>query len=188
MGWAMWARVAQLLGCKSYGTELSLPRVHYARKCGVEVLQLDSLPPERFDFVNTEQVMEHLPDFRTAADRLARSLRPGGILKISVPSADGIERTLWKLQHGRALTDAEFVPIQPLEHVNSFTARSLFKFSAGLGLKQVRPTLRQRYSFLGRTGALSLRRPKNALKELARPFYTFSNRRNLYVWLQRPVR
>ena len=186
MGWAMWARVAQLLGCDSYGAELSRSRVQYARAHGIEVLRPDDLPSERFDFVNTEQVMEHIPDVRNTAERLVRSLKPGGILKVSVPSGERVDRIVGKLQQGRGLTNAEFVPIQPLEHVNSFTARSLSALAAQLGLRQVRPKIAERYSFLTAAGTLSFQRSKNAVKELARPFYTFNSRRNLYVWLQRP--
>lgn len=187
MGWAIWAQIAKSLGCDTYGTEISDARVEFARNCEIKVVPADDLPAERFDFVNTEQVMEHLAEVRTTAESLARSLRPGGILKISVPCGEGARALVAKLQQGEHPTISEFMPIQPLEHVNTFNLRTLHRLAETLGLRIVRPSLGQRYAFLRWPNTLSLKRPKNVLKELVRPFYTFSNSRNLYVWLQRSV-
>src|SRR5690349_7663374 len=77
MGWAMWARVARTLGCRSHGTELSFTRAQFAREHGIDVLPTDAAPEGQFDFINTDQVMEHLPQVRPTVERLAGALRPG---------------------------------------------------------------------------------------------------------------
>ncbi|MCL6730150.1 class I SAM-dependent methyltransferase [Sphingomonas hankyongi] len=186
MGWAMWARVARALGCRSYGTELSPSREEFARAHGIAVVPANVLPQQQFDFINTEQVMEHLPQLRETAERLRDALRPGGVLKISVPSADHVASVIQKLSGGHAaLSCEELMPVQPLEHVNSFTSQSILTLAASLGLNVVRPSIPDRYAFLSRPGTLSARRFSNSVKELVRPFYTYRNRSNLYFWLQK---
>ena len=186
MGWAMWARIARELGCRSFGSELSPDRVAFAKAHAIEVLQDDEIGTQEFHFINTEQVFEHLADPRGAAERLASALRPGGILKISVPSAEHVDSLLARLNDdARVPTDEELMPVQPLEHVNSFSMHSLERLADALRLSVVRPSLRDRYTFLKRAGTISLARPANTAKELIRPFHQYLNRRNLYVWMQK---
>jgi SAM-dependent methyltransferase len=188
MGWAMWARIALGLGCRSYGTELSPSRQDFARRHGIEVPAENTLPERRFDFINAEQVMEHLPQPRQTAECLARALRPKGILKVSVPSGHRAGRAIDQLRAGRpVISNDDFMPVQPLEHVNAFTRQSLHDLAKSLGLDIVRPSLVQRYAFVARRGTLSTTRLRNSVKELARPFYTYRNPSNLYVWMQRPA-
>lgn len=186
MGWAMWARIAKQLGCQSYGTELSPSRVEFAREHGVIPVADDALGAMRFHFINTEQVMEHLLDVKGVAERLARALVPGGILKVSVPSGERVDRIVASLASGHCRGTAdELMPIHPLEHINSFTRIAIEKLGSACGLDVVRLSPRDSYAFLRRRGSVSLRRPKKALKELARPFFQVRNPRNLYVWLRK---
>ena len=48
----------------------------------------------RFDFINTEQVFEHISEPLETLKELKTLLKPGGIIKISVPTADDINRRL----------------------------------------------------------------------------------------------
>lgn len=185
MGWALWARISLTLGCRSFGTDLSAARRSYAEMHGVKTLTDKDIPVDHFDFINAEQVMEHVVDLHDVAFRLSAALRPGGILKISVPSADNLAPILGKLREGSFFSDKEIMPIQPLEHVNSFTKKSLHHLSRRFGLNPVTPSVKQRYSFLLKDGSLNFLRPRNALKELIRPLYTYVNPHNIYVWLQK---
>lgn len=187
MGWGLWARIARALGCDSYGFDLSRECMRYASERGVKVLAEDRIGNERFHFINTEQVMEHVTEPLEVARELAGALLPGGILKVSVPSGDGVQAIIERLKGGtvEGLRD-EVMPVFPLEHVNCYTSRSLDVLASNLGLEIVRPSLFQRYSFIGRHDTLSLRRPREALKELARPVYQYRNARNLYVWMRKP--
>jgi 2-polyprenyl-3-methyl-5-hydroxy-6-metoxy-1,4-benzoquinol methylase len=188
MGWGLWARIARQLGCVSCGQELAGERVAYARLHGVKPVATEDLGEPRFDFINAEQVMEHVRDLAPTAARLAASLRPGGILKVSVPNAQGAIRIAADLNAGRRrATFDEIMPVQPLEHVNSFTARALTVLSRKLGLEIVRPGIVQSYAFLKRRGSVSLTDLRNTAKELVRPVYQYHNRRNLYVWMRKPA-
>ncbi len=53
-------------------------------------------PDSCFDVVIAAEVLEHLPDDRAAVDELARVLRPGGVLALSVPRF-GPELVNWAL-------------------------------------------------------------------------------------------
>lgn len=188
MGWGLWARIAKQLGCHSFGTELAADRVEFARRHGIEVVGDEDLGESKFDFINTEQVFEHLVDPREAAERLSKSLKPGGILKISVPSAANADAIISRLKANRLSGDLEeIMPIQPLEHINSYTPATLHKLADILRLEPARPGLFQQYGFLKWPGAIDTARPRQALKELVRPIYRTIDRSNLYLWLRKPI-
>ncbi len=126
MGWGLWPAFAGLYGCDSYGFEISQTRIDHAKSIGVKVLSYDELISKKFDFINTEQVFEHVPNPSELLKNLHKLLNPGGIIRISVPNGEGIKRKL---------IDANFMlkkgnrnsinPIAPLEHINSFTYKNL---------------------------------------------------------------
>ncbi len=183
MGWASWARVAQSLGCDSYGHELTEDRVAFAAAHGIKPFD----PLLTYDFINTEQVFEHLTDPLGTAQMLAAVLSPGGILKISVPSPHGLDRQLDRLRPGQSkVSYEEILPLQPLEHVNCFSVKGLRALARQSGLKFTRPPIFRSYRTLLRRGALDARLPKPAVKELARPIYRRLNPRNHHVWLLKP--
>ena len=186
MGWALWARSALGLGCRSYGTELSAARVDFARQHGVKVLPDDEIQGHRFHFINTEQVFEHVSDPGALAQRLANALAPGGILKISVPSAERADKIIAALKAGRLMDRDLVMPVQPLEHINSFTIRSVDVLAETVGLAVFWPSLLKRYAFVGRLSNLP-RSAKSLVREMIRPVYQFHNRRNLYRWLRKPA-
>ena len=187
MGWALWARISALLGCQSHGSDLSEPRMEFARDHGISTVSDDEIAPDTYHFINTEQVLEHMPDPAEIVGRLAAALRPGGILKVSVPSDRGVEALIGRLAAGQdRMSCPEITPIHPLEHVNCYTPEGVEALGARFGLEPVRPGLRHLYAFLLKRGSIDPRRPKKAAKELVRPIYQFRNPANLYVWLQRP--
>jgi hypothetical protein len=57
----LWARIALELGCQYFGTDLSRQRSDYAASKGVRVVEPDDLPRDAFDFINVDQVLEHVP-------------------------------------------------------------------------------------------------------------------------------
>jgi 2-polyprenyl-3-methyl-5-hydroxy-6-metoxy-1,4-benzoquinol methylase len=188
MGWAMWARIAKQLGCDVYGAEIALDRLEYAARHGVRPIDLDELDQSMFDFINTEQVMEHVREVSSTASRLAQLLRPNGILKISVPNAERALEIVADLRRERCHgTIDELMPVHPLEHVNSFTRRSLWRLAEHLGLEILRPNLLQRYAFLKQRGSIALTAPAKVVKELVRPIYQYHNRSNLYLWMRKPA-
>lgn len=187
MGWALWARIAEQLGCRSHGAELAPERIDYARQHGVATVELDELPDNQFHFINTEQVFEHLTHPLSVGSKLASALSPGGILKLSVPLGSNARALAHRLQTDNASVDFDMMmPIAPLEHVNTFNPRAIAMFAARLGLRIARPSWLTRYAFVTDAGAFDLSRPLSVAKELVRPLWHVLSRRNLYVWLQKP--
>lgn len=179
MGWGDWANVARAYGCQAAGVELSIARQRYARSIGLEVFEYNSLPTNTFHFVNTEQVFEHLTEPAETLQRLTASLKSGGLLRLSVPNAT---RTLRKLRTRSfaELSYDDIMPIGPLEHVNSFTPRTLESFGKSTGLEPMRPSLRLLYD--ATSGWLS----REALKSFVRPIYRHVWPRTTVAYFRKP--
>ena len=80
---------------------------------GGDALRLP-FPDATFDRVVASEVLEHIPDDAAAAAELARVLRPGGTLAVTVPSWLP-EQVCWKL------SDEYHAPIVPGGHVRIYT-------------------------------------------------------------------
>lgn len=75
-------------------------------------------PDDTFDHIICSEVMEHIPDDTAAAAELARVLKPGGTLGVTVPTFLP-ERICW------ALSDEYHAPFVPGGHVRIFTEAEL---------------------------------------------------------------
>lgn len=133
MGWGYWCLMAKAFGYKVSGLELSQERIDFARKNGIDIIGYSDINADKFDFINAEQVFEHIPDPLGILKRLVCSLKKGGVIKISVPEGRKIECELsapsWKASKNA---------IHPLEHINCFTRKTLLKLGelANLEKKQ----------------------------------------------------
>lgn len=173
-GWGLWPIIAGRLGHDAFAAELAPEKAKWMAANGVTVLADEDVARHMFDVINLEQTLEHLIEPR----EVLRSLLPanGGVVKISVPNAARARLMVAEFERD----DFTNLPVLlPFEHVNAFSARSLGKLATSLGLREVRPNLRQRYAFV--PGGLP-HRVKRLAKDLIRPLWTFNNRRNLYRW------
>jgi len=138
MGWGKWAQMAKAFGCDSYGTEFSLDRIEYGKSNGIKIIKWEEIPQHRFDFINTEQVFEHIPEPLQTLRHLKTALKPHGLLKISVPSSNDIERRLkimdWKAPKG---SRNSLNSVAPLEHINCFRRESIAKMASEAEMKEV---------------------------------------------------
>jgi SAM-dependent methyltransferase len=107
--------VRQLLESMAADGELAPPGTGWG--VGGDALRLP-FPDGAFDAVIASEVMEHLDDDRGAAAELARVLRPGGILAVTVP-AWLPERVCW------ALSDEYHAPFVAGGHVRVYTEPAL---------------------------------------------------------------
>jgi SAM-dependent methyltransferase len=85
-------------------------------------------PDATFDRVIASEVMEHIGDDRAAARELARVLRPGGTIAVTVP-AWLPEKVCW------ALTDEYHAPFVEGGHVRIYTHRGLRDVLSAAGLR-----------------------------------------------------
>lgn len=186
MGWGLWARTALALGCESSGFDLSDTRMRLAARAGIRVVDESRLAPQYFDFINTEQVLEHVPDPSSLVARLVAALRPGGLLKVSVPYGTDIEKRLafgdW---HAEPPSRRSLNAVAPLEQ--------LFQppCSGGDGRGQQACARPDALSVAVCVCALSRRdRPGCAGpggEGLIRPLLRRFDKPSLYVWLKKPV-
>jgi len=132
MGWGHWCLMAKAFGYTIYGMELSKVRADYAAANGIPSAQLEEFPPQQIDFINSEQVFEHIPKPLETLRALVRLLKPAGVIRIAVPNAGAVVARLaspdWK-----AGKDA----FHPLEHINSFNHQSLIELARRADLRPI---------------------------------------------------
>ena len=180
LGWGEWARMAQAYGCEVTGAELSKERIENAQHFGIPIIGGDELSNHRFDFINTEQVFEHLTEPREILQLLAACLSDRGLIKLSVPNA---RKTLRRVAGGALfgkLSARAIMPIAPLEHLNCFDHDTLVALAAQCGLRVVRPSFLKLCN--GASGWFSLRR---AAHLLVRPLYRHFYPKSTFVYFSK---
>lgn len=180
MGWGKWALMVKAFGCESYGTELSEERIKYATSNGIKVLAWDEIPKHSFDFINTEQVFEHISNPLDTFIYLKDALKSNGILKISVPTANDIKKRLkimdWKAPKG---TRNSLNPVAPLEHINYFRRNSLIKMANLAGMEEVVIPMRTQYLYTS-----NWRGAKRIAKNILLPIYRNVLKRQNYLFFR----
>ena len=181
MGWGNWAQMAQGFGVEVFGVEMSATKAAYAESRGIKVLATDELPSYRFDFIGTEQVVEHLPFPRQTVMTLKDALANEGVMKISVPDGSDIKSVLrsWTWDDGIA-NKAKIMPVHPLEHLNCFTPSSLRNFAEGCELKPVSLPLGLVYAY-----STDWSSARAAAKNLLRPIKRFVRHKGCYGLFER---
>lgn len=138
MGWGEWCLMARGFGCTVHGMEISPARMARAREMGIEVVTSENIEKQSYDFINAEQVFEHLADPLGTFQELTHYLKPGGIIKINVPNCYDIGRRLkimdWQAPKG---SRNSLNIIAPLEHINCFKEHSLKRMAAVFGYAPV---------------------------------------------------
>ena len=139
MGWGYWCRTAQGLGCNALGMDISAARIAHSQSQGIKAITWDELHDHQFDFINTEQVFEHISQPLETLNILKEALAPGGLIKISVPNGNDIKRSLeildWTAPKG---TKNSLNAVSPLEHINCFQHQTIIRLAANAGLGLVR--------------------------------------------------
>jgi 2-polyprenyl-3-methyl-5-hydroxy-6-metoxy-1,4-benzoquinol methylase len=138
MGWAQWCLMVKAFGAEAMGIELSQDRIKNAKENAIKVLSWDDIRNYKLDFINTEQVFEHIPKPLDTLKYLSSSLKPNGLIKISVPNGNVATRNLkimdWKAPKN-SRNSLNFVA--PLEHINSFRTKTIKTMAELCGLQHV---------------------------------------------------
>ncbi len=167
MGWGKWCQMAKTFGCDSYGTELSETRIEYAQKNNIKVITYDDIPEYCFDFINTEQVFEHISNPFETFCHLKRALKPNGLIKIAVLNCRNIKKKIkinnWMAHKG---SKNSLNPVSPLEYINCFNQLSIIKMANIAGFERIKlPIILQFGSTTNWHG------PRQILKNILRPVY-----------------
>lgn len=179
MGWGAWLSTANKLGFQSYGIELSESRIAHARKSGIEVIDWKQAENMKFDCINTEQVFEHIPNPLETLKNLKSLLKSGGLIKISVPTANDIEHRLKLMDwSAKKYTPASLNAVAPLEHIQYFRRSSLISMSKIAGMYEVNiPLLAQWRNSIGWL------QPKRFLRNAILPIYRNFIKKQNYIFI-----
>lgn len=181
MGWGAWCQVARAFGCDAVGLENSPARIAHARSQGIPVIRWEDLAGQRFAFIHSEQVFEHLTAPLDALERLREALAPGGLLKLSVPDGRDIRRRLaradWSAGEGHP---DSLLSVTPLQHINCFDRRALLAMAGRAGLRLAPLTFADWVA----TNA-DFATPSHSLAALTRPLGRRFAPSDTYVWLER---
>jgi 2-polyprenyl-3-methyl-5-hydroxy-6-metoxy-1,4-benzoquinol methylase len=161
MGWGHWCSMARAYGCNVFGFDVSERKKEFARENGITTV--DELPDSRFDYINTEQVLEHVLYPLETVRMLYQSLKPGGILKISVPNGELVRAR--KLRNAGRPADKHLYLVSPLMHINTFNCRAITTMAETAGMKALKIPTRYQFANLHLLGA------KEAVKAILRPLY-----------------
>lgn len=124
--------IADDLGWKPHGLEVSSPAVRHARGRGFDVfhggLTEAAYPDGHFDVVTASEILEHLPDPDADLREIVRILRPGGIFWATTPSARSLSFRLLK---------AEWSVLSPPEHIQLYSKDGAMKLLKAAGFAKV---------------------------------------------------
>lgn len=161
MGSGEWPQMAKAYGSEVWGTDVDPRSTQAATESGIHFAKIEEMPGAYFDFINADQVFEHLPDPLATIKALASKLARGGHLKFSTPSDARIEDKIARLQSGGYTLDTfkkDFHALSPLSHINLFAAEAMRTLARAAGLEPFQVPLKTCYSVA--TGFHSLRQLK----------------------------
>jgi 2-polyprenyl-3-methyl-5-hydroxy-6-metoxy-1,4-benzoquinol methylase len=120
--------LASHFGFDAYGVDISETRTERSRARRVTVVRdlasLDDLGVERVDAAVLFETLEHVPDPAALVHAIGERLESGGVLIVEVPNCQDV---------AAPRTMREFHAVQPLEHINDFTPRTLRSFCERAG-------------------------------------------------------
>lgn len=172
-GWGRFAQALKACGCEVYAFDLSDERREAAARNGLIPVTEDEIARLALDFINTEQVLEHVVSPLETSRLLTSGLASGGVLKVSVPFARWLEtadppQIDWSMtrsgsEPGRRRGSP--MPVFPLEHLTYFKRPSLDVLADMLGLRPVALRLSDEFNF-----AFDWRSVRSIARNLTRPF------------------
>ena len=122
------------MGCKTYGTEFDRESAMAAEAKGATMLEggLTPLLPENiagFDVIIFTEVIEHINNPHTILNHFYGLLNPGGLLFITTPNFDGIERFVLGPNWGMIMYP---------EHISYYSATTLNDVVTSTGMKKIK--------------------------------------------------
>lgn len=138
--WGKWASMALAYGCRVDAVEVNPTTAQFCAARGIQIVDADALTPGRYDFINVDQVMEHIANPLDLAQRLTGALAPGGYIKWSTPRDDYLLKELVGSDQesvARILNSRRIDALEPLIHINLFSNRALNALATRVGLRSV---------------------------------------------------
>lgn len=137
MGWGIWSSLAKSYGYDVCGYEVADDKIALAKSNNINVINnLDELADDSLDFINVEQVLEHINSPLELLGVLVSKMKKGGIIHVSVPNGRKIKKQL--IKNG---WNSKMNAVHPLEHINCFTNNTLCKLAFQKNLKKIKRPL-----------------------------------------------
>jgi hypothetical protein len=180
--WGKWASMALAFGCDVDAVEVNPVTSAFCSSRGIRIVDPDSLADDSYDFINVDQVLEHISDPRGLAETLARKLAPGGLMKWSTPQdrrlSDALVRAS-EAKDGTILRPARIDALEPLIHINLFSNRALRELGRKVGMEAVSLPF---FAWLGAGQMWNL--PRQIGRNLSVPKKRWL-RQGTYLWFRR---
>lgn len=180
--WGKWASMALAHGCEVFGVDVNRDAAAFCSQRGIKTIDRKELPGLRFDFINVDQVFEHLSEPLNIARLLAGSLKSGAWLKMGTPDNPNLPRLLAAAQRtgsNDVLDPVKLDSLAPLEHVNLFDHRSLKALAAQAGLDYFQLPF---FTWLGAGQLWNI--PRQLNRNIVTPWKRWRGR-GTYLWFQK---
>lgn len=113
----------------------------------VEDLESRELEPHSFDILTLWDVIEHIEDPHSFLKRCHALIRPGGVLLLKTPNAEGLlQRNPWWLRPYLALYRQLVYPANPMQHLYHFTPQIMHRVLQETGFTVVMTEKNQEWS------------------------------------------
>ncbi len=121
-GWGEFLQIGLSLGFKCYGYEFDQKKYPVLKSLGVKMLDQLDKSNKKYDFILANQVLEHVTDPVFLVRTCRNILSDKGRLLIAVPNCSNLGKKITKT-------------LNPLEHINYFTPKSLRTLLVNAGFK-----------------------------------------------------
>ena len=145
-----------------YAYDFSSEKNKHLEQLGIITKSLEGLPEKYFHFINIDQVLEHVSDPLGLLKTTLKYLTDDGIIFVSVPLCNTVEKKF----RNNILDKKAFEQLQPHQHINAFTNRTLRAIGNEAGLKTLFEPLKQISTSFTKGHDL-----KGYIKNIIKPFY-----------------
>jgi len=164
-GFGVFSEVAMKMGFDVTALEFSEDRKLRLRKKGIKTIANIKESADTYDFVNIDQVLEHLSSPRLILKSILPLLQQNGCIYISVPISRGLRRYLVSAAlDNTVLSVNHMLSASPLQHINSFSRKALLLLANACGLRSVFSPLGELVSGAGFA---------RSTRDFLRPFYRY---------------
>ncbi|PWB93059.1 class I SAM-dependent methyltransferase [Methylosinus sporium] len=136
-GRGIWAREAIARGYHVTAIELSSTRIDEMRNNGILAKPDFTADDKDFGFVYMSQVLEHLPEPLGVLKDIGARCRKDAVALVGVPNGGGMGMKLRAETRPHIRLDPY---LDPFEHINCFSAKSMSELMRHAGFRSARPT------------------------------------------------